>query len=136
MGTILGTVTYVPQPKFWFNRAYIRRFAFGFNVGAAIVQTGNVFEITDTTNPIVHVHCKLRDDFWDWSSNSYTLDHVVEDWWLIIDPSPTPLPLNFILSHWWNAPDAKLGILLYLAGSTHQYPVTLPFSDPTYWFPP
>lgn len=134
--TILGTPTYTPHAKFWINRGYVQRFAFGFNVGAGIVQTGNSFEITDTTNPIVHVHCKIKADWWAWSSNGYTLDFIVEDWWLIIDPSPTPLPLNFTLTHWWDAPTGKMGVLLYLPGSTHQYPQILPVPPPGYWWPP
>jgi hypothetical protein len=136
MGTILGTPTYLPQAKFWINRGYVQRFAFGFGANAIIVQLGNEFIITDGNNPIVHVYCKVKADWWVWSSNGYTLDFIVEDWWLQIDPSPTKLPLNYTLTHWWDAPTGKMGVLLYLAGSTEQYEMTLPVPPPTYWWPP
>ena len=133
--SIVGAATYLPQGQFAFPRPYISQFTFGFGVGAIIVQSDEQFYITDGLNPFVHVVCNLLPEFWATSSNRYTLDFVVVDWWLIIDPSPLHQPLNFNLKFQHDPVTLKPELYLYLAGATARYSYPLPPPPDDYWTP-
>lgn len=125
---IYGTPTYNPSGRFAFPRSYPSKIMFGFGVGAAITQSANEFYITDTTNPIVHVVCNFQPNFWPYSSNGYTLDWIIKDWWLIIDPNPAPQNLNFNFHFHYYVPDKEWELQVWLAGFTTRYTFDLPGS--------
>lgn len=133
---IFGSAAYVPGGQFNFPRSYVYRVTFGFGAGAIITPSGGNFYITDGTNPIVHVVCNFRPNAWAWSSNVYSLDYLIEDWWLIIDPNPNPLPLNFALYYQvWTA-DNIPELAINIAGATTRYENAMPDAPPGYWKPP
>lgn len=75
MPTVLG---YSPQAKFAYNRSYCPfiRVAWGYAITsiAGRVISGLVTVGSDTYYAVI----TLRSNFYNWSSNSYTLDYPVE----------------------------------------------------------
>jgi len=133
---VLGTPTYAQSGKFAFPRSFIKNVNFRFGANALFTQSEGNFFITDGNNPIVHVVCNYQPNFWLWSSNTYTLDYVLKDWWVLVDPDPTPQPLNFDYG-WWINPTSKVPeLVLSLSGFSHEYPYALPPAPPSYWKPP
>jgi len=123
---IYGAMACHPQGVFSFPRAYITRVVFGFDSGAIITHSDGDFFITDGTNPIVHVVCNFKPNFWHYSSNGYSLDWIVKDWYLLLDPSPTPIPLSFNVDFQFYAPDKVWELFIHLDSWTVRYPVALP----------
>lgn len=133
--TVHGTLTGVPSNEFAFPRPYVEQLIFYFGAGAIIAQTGREFLITDGFNPTVHVVCNFLTGFWGTNSNRYTLDRCIEDWYLLIDPSPTPLPLDFTVRYLLDATNLKPSILVGLVGATTLYKYNMPPPPSDYWTP-
>lgn len=132
---VLGTPTYLPSGQFAFPRPYAEQVTFHFGPGAIIVQSVNEFFITDGGNPNVHVVCNWLPEFWATSSNRYTIDHLLVDWYLLIDPSPTPLALNFTLTWFKDPVTIKPELFIGLPTANTRYTFALPPAPPGYWTP-
>jgi len=132
---ILGTPTYLPAGQFAFPRPYVEQVTFHFNSGVSFAQSDNEFFITDGSNPNVHVVCNWLPEFWATSSNRYTIDHCLVDWWLLIDPSPTPLPLDFTLTYFIDPVTIKPELFIGVAAATTRYSFALPPAPADYWTP-
>lgn len=123
---VYGSMVCHPLGQFSFPRAYATRVVFGFGAGAIITHTDGDFFVTDGTNPIVHVVARFKNNFWDYSSNGYSLDWILDDWWLLLDPSPTPIPLNLTIDFQYNETDFVWEIFLWISGWTTRYEFDLP----------
>lgn len=133
--TILGARTFVPSEQFSFPRHYLHQITFLFGAGALIAQSGGDFFITDGANPSVHVVCNFEPAFWNASTNGYTINWIVKDWYLLVDPSPTPLPLNFGMEYALTVPDRHPEMLVGILGWTTRYSFLLPPTPSTDWLP-
>lgn len=133
--TIFGPPNFTPNAQFAFPRPYVEQFTFGFGVGAIFAHSAEQFFITDGTNPIVHVVCNLLPNFWATNSNRYTLDHVIVDWYGLVDPSPTPFPIPFVLRYQVDPVTIKPELFLFLTGWTTRYTFALPPPPADYWTP-
>lgn len=132
---IYGTGTYLPTAEFAFHRRYITQVGFGFGPSISAIQSGPNFYFTDTSNPVVHVRANFHPSLWGSRSNALTLPYVLKDWWLIIDPSPTPLPLNFTMNFTYNLTPLHPTLLIYIPGWSNFYFYDIPPSPVGYWLP-
>jgi hypothetical protein len=82
------------------------------------------------------IFVNLYAPLWPWSSNNYTLDHVVVDCYFHALPSTTPIPLDFIFTFVPGTPSHKatLRLLNQFFATTVQY-FPLPAVDQPYWLP-
>jgi hypothetical protein len=71
---------YVPDGQFSFNRAYLAAWQLGVYPGWALTSHARHMSATvDFGGGITQtLHFIVRENVWEWSSNRYTLDHVVE----------------------------------------------------------
>jgi len=130
-----GGVFY-PDGRFTVLRSYTA--AFVLNVTAPVTQTDNVIDFTDPANPLVHFHIKIDLRFWNWSSNNWTLDWIIEESWYYVLPSPVTAPMPFNLS-WFTYGDEALPALGFqpfgiVFPDYHVF--TLPPAPPGWWSPP
>lgn len=132
---IVGSPTYQPQGQFAFPRTYVKQLTFGFASNALVVNTNEDFYVTDLTSGIIHVVANFAPEFWAASSNRYTLDFILEDWWLIVDPSTIPQPLNFFMKFQVDPVTGANEIFIYLTGWTTRYTTPLPSYNEEYWTP-
>lgn len=128
--------TFFPNGRFTMPRSYVG--AFVLNVTAPVTQADNAIEFTDPLNPLVHFHIKIDRRFWDWSSNTWTLDHIVEESWYYVLPSPTTAPMPFSLSYFTYSTNAipSLGFQPFGITFPDYHPFPLPTAPPDYWLPP
>jgi len=128
--------TFNPNGRFTMPRSYIA--AFVLNVDAPVTQTDNVIEFYDPFNPLVNFHIKIDGRFWDWSSNSWSLDWIIEESWYYVLPSPTTAVMPFTLAYRTFGSLVEPSLVFQPFGidfiDYHIY--TLPPAPPTYWMPP
>jgi len=132
---VIGFPTYLPSPLFAFPRPYVDQVTFHFNAGVTFVQSDNDFVITDGANPNVHVRATFLPEFWATSSNRYTIDHLLVNWWVYVDPSPTPIPIDFTVTYFIDPVTIKPEIFVGVPAATTRYTFPLPPAPPDYWTP-
>ncbi len=128
--------TFSPNGRFTMPRSYVG--AFVLNVTATVVQTDGLFEFTDPTNPNGHFRVKVDSRFWDWSSNVWTLDWIIEESAYHYLPDPTFHPMYFSLDYTTYGPSVIPTVKFYPFGlifpDNHLY--QLPPAPPDYWMSP
>jgi len=131
----IGTITYSPSGRFAFPRSYVYGIAIG-RYGDTITQVANEFTIHAVPPDPSFAVLRLDPRFWLWSSNRWTLDHVITDWYVDIGGIPPHVPLTGTLS--W-----QTNHLLHRAMLRFDWYITDPdyeffsfYSQPlNYWLP-
>lgn len=83
MSEILATFTFRPQAKFWSPRSYFKGVAFGWVPGYTILEEGNPFLFEEHVFGGYRLFVRFKSNWWNWQSNSYTLDYAYEDFYAI-----------------------------------------------------
>lgn len=100
MPPIINSCT--PQCKFWFPRSYLK----GVQVSdyeANISWDVNVATVT-LTIPVTYYHVFVFNPIlWDWNSNTYSLDYILEDMYYFVPPDPTHIQTPVDIA-WVNGP--------------------------------
>jgi len=131
-----GLQSFLNGAGFAVPRSLIPRVGFGFGPSVSISQSANHFVFTDTSNPSVHVVATLHPTLWGARSYPLTLDHMLVDWWLLVDPNPNPQDLNVSLYWGYNVHPLKPDLLIFISGWTNFYYFNTPAMPSTYWLPP
>lgn len=132
----LGTGTFQPSGGYVVPRAYLKGFALRFDPGAEITQTENVWDGYNNAAHSLYFRITMRPTFFTWSSNRYTMNHVIIDNYTQTPPSnPNKVPFNFTLAFIWRP---GFGWYLRFAPGglgtvTHWF--TLPPAPLGYWKP-
>jgi hypothetical protein len=120
-----GTHSYVPSGRFSFRRSYIAGIRFRCNVDNVPSFTDGLFTITSVSSPSVIQYVELNPNFVDWSSNGWTLDHVITGDWYVILPSPVEHANNgHELAYIWDSVRGCMALR-----------ISFPLADQNYWFP-
>ena len=131
----IGTGTFTPQGQFSFPRSYVGNVAFPADWDLE-GHTLHQFVFNDFRFYNDRIFCNLYSPLWAWSSNSYTLDHVVVDLFYHALPStldtPPPYTLKFLPATPLHA--ATLALTSPFFSTTLQY-FPLPPVDQPYWLP-
>lgn len=141
---VCGIVTALPEtidpyqefiqlPKFAIPRQYLGGIEIG-NVWAGISMTDNVITLFGTVPFLYYNIFVIRPNVVEWSSNTYTLDYVLEDHWSNVPPSTSHDPFT-VRTEYLGPSDGKPGrVLIRLMGYDVQrafFP--LPPSPADYW---
>lgn len=132
----IGTGSFSPAARFSFPRSYIAN-VINCSAGFSLTQDVNKFSLSfHPTYPSVY-HWTFSLKFWLWSSNVWSLDHIITESYYVDTPSTTQIPLNFGLYWGRHAPDFKPS-LLFAPNLSTSTPVTvaLPIYPPGYWARP
>jgi len=132
----LGSGSYIPGAKFASPRSYLAGIWFNFNPGSTVVWTDNFAHVTDAGG-VVTAGVRFAPEFFVWSSNVYSLDFMVIESWYKVAPSPSEIPLPFLLQ-FYQDPVAKIPYIFYSPFSSPpaaDYKHFLPFGPPDYWGP-
>lgn len=132
---IYGTPGYSPSGEFSFPRSYILQVTFGWGANTGVTQDGGNFLFTDLVFPQNNVVCNFKPQCWEWNSNGYSLDFLIEDWWLYVLPSTAPLPLNFRVDFQRDPVTHAPEWFIWAAGWTTRYTFSLPPAPSDYWLP-
>jgi hypothetical protein len=132
----IGTGAFYPSGRFTFPRSYIAKVEI-CTAGFALNQDGNAFEIDfrPTFNTIYHF--RFHPNFWPWSSNAWSLDHIITQCYHTSPPSPVQNPLNFGL-YWVRYPPDPVPQLQFAPNLSTVNPVKVVFPSypPSYWARP
>lgn len=131
----LGTGTFLPQGQFWVTRSYVTQFIYS-DILNPLSQSGNHFTFTPPLDPTHIYHLNILLEFFVWSSNNYSLDHVVTDYYrtdllgTFVDVRPFTLsygvPLSFLKPSVIFRPDGVV---------TTDAKIDLPPQSSPYWLP-
>lgn len=133
---VIGTVTCFPSQKFAFPRSYMQRV--GTRAGsAAALWTGRRVDLYDPGSGVVYWTLVFKQRFWEWSSNRYTLDWVLEEAYNTYGTPPANHPLDVFV---WFVYNPTLNVntieISPFFGQPFLYDHALPAQDQPYWFPP
>lgn len=132
-----GSVTFDPGGRFVFNRGYISWFEWFLNSdNAGVTFDGTIFTIPSVGFPNVVQYVEIDPAWWEWSSNAYTLDHLVIAYWYIILPSPVEIPNSGLVVHFLWDDDDGWGIQFQKESPTTHEAFTLEAMPSTYWLYP
>lgn len=132
----IGAGAFYPTGRFTFPRSYIAQ-VWCCTAGFTLTQTANEFTLDfRPVFPSVY-HWRFDPRFWVWSSNVWTLDHIITDFYYVNPPDPTQIPLNFGLYWVRYAPDhvPQLQVAPNLS-TVNPVRVTFPSYPPSYWARP
>ena len=131
-----GIISYVPQAKAWFPRSYITMLKVHTNhVNVPSFSDGLITWVHSPLDAVTG-YTKIRDNVYDWNSNVYSLDFVVEYWYYTISPSPTEFEWGGEISIAWD--DAVKHTCLVVATVSADVDYYFPLPSPTvpYWTHP
>lgn len=87
----LGPVTYAPGAKYTFPRNYVRFFALSWVSDFFLVSGGNPFVWQTNVYGGIRLYLRFTDEFYAASSNLYSLDYIIEDYYALAPPYTTPI---------------------------------------------
>ena len=132
----IGTGSYFPSGRFSSPRSYIAQ-VYNASAGFSLVQTDNQFSLSFAPiYPSVY-HWTFDEDWWSWSSNMWTLDHIIIECYYQDTPNPTKIPLDFGL-YWQRHTLVDKPYLLFLPNLNPAVPIlaTFPGTPIDYWTRP
>lgn len=132
----IGTGAFYPGGRFTFPRSYIAK-VFNCSAGFALSQNGNKFELSfHPAYPSVY-HWTFHPDFWKWTSNAWTLDHIITECYYVDTPSTVQIPLNFGL-YWVRYAPSHSPQLQFAPNLSTVSPIqaSFPSYPPSYWARP
>jgi hypothetical protein len=133
---VLGSVSYYPHAKFVVPKSYLPNIMFGFGASVGVTHVGASFRFDDLVNTQNHVYCNLQPHLWSDRAYAFTLDYMMVDWYLIVDPNPAPQPLAVNMYYGYNVHPLKPDLIIYLSGFTTFYQFPTPPQYAGYWLPP
>lgn len=133
----VGSKTFIPNGRFAFNRGYISWFEWFLNVdNAGVTFDGLIFTIPSVGFPNIVQYVEIDPAWWEWSSNSYTLDHLVIAYWYVILPSPTEFANGGLVIHFIWDDDKGWGIQFQKESPDTHVPFIIEQSPSDYWLSP
>lgn len=131
----LGAGTFVPGGRFSFPRSYVPQFLVNVDTDTFVVAL-HACAFLDPNNHNFSFHIILDPRFYEWSSNKWTLDHVVLESYYVISPDPTEIPMPFVLSfHTYGAGAQALIFQPFGINFIENRKVPLPPPPSDYWTP-
>jgi len=133
----LGVGTFFPQGQFAAPRSYYYGVWLSFDTGSVVNWTDNRADF-QAPGGVVTGAVVFHERFWEWSSNKWTLDHMLVESWYAVAPSPTEIPLPYNLQ-FYTEPSLTRTYLLYEpfgAPGSAAFKHAMPPAPPDYWMPP
>lgn len=131
-----GNMTCFPSQKFAFPRAYIHRVGTRANTSIPL-WTGRRLDLYDPPTGTIAWTLIFKEDFWNWNSNRWTLDWVLEASFNTYGTPPTDHALDMFV---WYVVDPLTGQgtieISPFFGQPYLFAHDLPPAPPGYWFPP
>jgi len=132
----IGTGAFYPGGRFTFPRSYIGK-VFNCSAGFLLTQSFNQFTLDFRPTFGSIYHWTFDERFWLWTSNVWTLDHIITESYYMDPPYTTQVPLNFGL-YWVRYAPSHVAQLQFAPNLSSASPLeaTFPAPLPGYWARP
>lgn len=130
-----GIVVCHPQNKFYFPRSYVTKLKVLTNHVNSVMYADGEITWGHVPPDAVTGLTKLKANFVTWSSNVYSLDYLVEEWWYRIAPDPTKIEWGGECNWIWDGTVKANCIEIATTAADTTYYFDLPPAPPTYWKP-
>lgn len=134
----MATTDITIDTRFALLRSYIKGVGDFAEAGGSIDLNSRGFTINAVYAGLpYHTVVVYKQEFWDWSSNTYTPDWIIEEYYNYFDYNPS-LHYPIIVTQWGVKFGGDFGNW-YLSERMYPnaqfYSVDLPSAPPTYWAP-
>lgn len=133
----LWTTVWDTPPYFSIQRSY--QWAFQVDWWPSnIIEADNPFILRETIYGGYGLYIRLQDKFWEWSSNTYTLDWCIEDIYGMLPGSSTPMDAGGYHAN-WGAIEGHHRCVMYIGAKVPGYQSFVwqnPAAPVPQWFPP
>ena len=132
-----GVHTYLPSGRFSVSRSYLAGIRFHCNSDNIPSLADGLFTVTSVSSPHIVQYVELAASFVDWTSNGWTLDHIIIADWYVILPSPTEYPNNgHSLEYRWDTTLRAMSLHLFFPVANTEYWFPLSSGGGGYWLNP
>lgn len=132
----IGAGTFNPAGNFAFPRSYISGIQIA-TAGFALTQMGNSFALNFQPTYVTIFYFSFTNEFYDSSTNAYTLDHIVETMYYKQFPTDTEHALPYGL-RWVRLSTTHHPVLQFAPNLNYDnlVDVAFPANPPGYWTEP
>lgn len=132
-----GTGHFAPQGRFAFPRSYIYYIAWNIE-NYTVSNVLNVYTWTYIPDPMITHTITLAPKFYPWSSNNFTSDYVIEEYYYQFFPGGPKTYPDFRLDYYIHPGFKRMGFIFYSADNRFATSIisNLPTAPSTYWLPP
>lgn len=137
MGTLLWAPTYANGGQFPLIRSYLKGFVLVWQPGSTVISYGRTSVFEEHVYGGYRLVITFKDKWWNWSSNQYTPDWIVEDFYALAPGSSTPINQGSVLVGLGYDESHPSYHISFITGAAPD-PIWLsyPPAPPTYWLPP
>lgn len=131
----IGSVTFIPNARFAFPRSYVDQIRID-NLYTPFTHVRGFYTSTISAFPGNHAYLMIRDKFWDWSSNNFTLDYIVTQAYSVNDATLVEAPTNITVRYRPASPSLPSAIEITVTGfGAGLLDGGLPPRNVPYWLP-
>ena len=131
---INANVTYTPNGQAVLVRSYYKNFGFQWTNTWTVLGSGQTIDILENTFNQYITHIKFADEWWNWNSNVYTLDHVFNDFWVVDTLTGLQIPgLPLAIYQTINADGLPAIGATWTPSAAPYFIENFPASPPDYW---
>jgi len=130
------TIIYNPSGQFNLPRSYV------FDIRVYVqhtlshaYMTDNIITVDYSPVPNFLAVIVLAPNFMPWSSNSYSLDYIIQDSYYRINPDPTHIPLDIQVGWASSSQTLRSAINIVLDLGVDIFTFPLAAAPPGYWLP-
>jgi len=130
-----GNLVFSQGGAFTVPRSYLNDVIWDAEIHLGFTQTDSLWTLTYSPLPLYRAYVKIRDEFWNWSSNAYTLDHIIEYCYEQLSPSdPETDALLFVFVD-YNATIKRPALWFRTVAPGQELHYSLPPRTAPYWTP-
>lgn len=131
-----GIVICYPQNKFNFPRSYVTKLKVVTNHINSVSYADGIITWGHNPPDAVDGRTVLKANFITWSSNTYSLDYIVQAWWFRVNPDPTKIEWGGECNFKWDGDVFTSVLEIATTSPDTTYYFDLPPAPPGYWLPP
>jgi len=130
-----GALTYAPSPNFVLQRSYFDDVRWDAESHLGFTQSGSLFTLTYSPLPLYRAYVKFDDRFWNWSSNTYTLDFIIEYCYEQLSPSDPETDAGLTVALEFDTNIKRFAVVLRTVSPSVNHYYDLPARNQPYWRP-
>jgi len=130
-----GSIVYAPHPTFSFPRAYVPQLLLHIEANLTYSVSGSEITFLYAPLPLYRAYLKFEDEFWYASSNSFTLDWIVEWNYQTNFPGDTETTFFLGVAYNYDVDNLAPSIDLTTVSPSLDSRYTLPTYPRPYWTP-